>query len=52
MIYLDIFCLNFVDLPDENTSCDPDTVTEGYGTFPKGPETAGVGGIMSNDTHQ
>jgi hypothetical protein len=52
MIYLDTFCLNFVDLPDENTSCDANTVMEGYGTFPMGPETAGVGGIMSNDTHQ
>ena len=41
-----------MDLPDENTSCDPDTFMKGYGTFPKGPENVGVGGIMINDTHQ
>ena len=43
--------LNFVDLPDKNTSSDPCTFVEGYGKYSRGPESAGVGGIMSNDTH-
>ena len=33
--------------PDKNTAYNPNTVMEGYGMFPKGPEIAGARGIMS-----
>ena len=41
-----------VELPDKSTSCNSDIFMEGYGTFPKGPEFAGVEGIMSKDILQ
>ena len=48
----DFIWIHFVDLPDKNTSSDPDTVMEGYGTFLKGPQTTGAEGIMSNVAHK
>ena len=50
--YLDILLLLLVVLPDKNTSGDSDIIMEGFGTFPKGPEFAGVEGIMGKDILQ
>ena len=35
---------HFYYLPDKNTAYNPNTVMEGYGMFPKGPEIAGARG--------
>ena len=40
----------FVDLPDKNTLSEQSTPVEGYEDYPKGPESAGMGGKLNTDT--